>query len=88
MRNNTLVRASFAPVTTPAPGTLYGVYDQIDRPDESASSNFITLEGNWNVNDTLSFSGQIGTSEGHGKTPTQNVSETQPGTAARASRTR
>jgi iron complex outermembrane receptor protein len=82
VRNKTLVSASFAPVTTPAPGTLYGVYDQIDRPDESASSNFITFETNWDVNDALKFAGQIGTSEGHGKTPTQNVSETQPGTAA------
>ena len=78
VRNNTLVSANFAAV----PGTLYGVYDQIDRPDESASSNFVTLEGNWRANDKLSFSGQFGTSEGHGKTPTQNVSETQPGTGA------
>jgi iron complex outermembrane recepter protein len=78
VRNNTLVSASFAPV----PGTLYGVYDQISRPDESASSNFISFETNWRASDTLSFSGQIGTSEGHGKTPTQDVSETQPGTGA------
>lgn len=80
VRNKTLVSANFAPV----PGTLYGVYDQIDRPDESASSNFISFDADWKVNDALGFSGQIGTSEGHGKTPTQNVSETQPGTGAGA----
>ncbi|MEJ1966833.1 MAG: TonB-dependent receptor [Gammaproteobacteria bacterium] len=78
VKNNTLVSASFAPV----PGTLYGVYDQISRPDESGSSNFVTLEGNWRASETLSFLGQVGTSEGHGKTPTQDVSETQPGTGA------
>ncbi|HEV7714678.1 MAG TPA: TonB-dependent receptor [Steroidobacteraceae bacterium] len=74
--NNTLVSASFAAV----PGTLYGVYDQISRPDESGSSNFVTLESNWHANEALSFLGQIGTSVGHGKTGTQDVSETQPGT--------
>jgi iron complex outermembrane recepter protein len=69
VRNNTLVAASFAAV----PGTLYGVYDQISRPDESASSNFVTLESAWHANEDLSFLGQIGTSTGHGKTGTQDV---------------
>jgi iron complex outermembrane receptor protein len=78
VRNNTLVSANFAGM----PGVLYGVYDQISRPDESGSAQFITFEGNWRANDTLSFSAQVGTSEGHGKTPTQDVSETQPGTGA------
>jgi iron complex outermembrane receptor protein len=81
VRNNTLVSADFAPV----PGTLYGVYDQISRPDESGSSSFVTLEGDWHASDTLSFLAQVGTSEGHGKTGTQDVSETQPGTGAGAS---
>ena len=78
VKSNTLVSASFAPVA----GTLYGVYDQISRPDESGSSNFVSFETNWHATDVLSFSGQVGTSEGHGKTPTQDVSETQPGTGA------
>ena len=80
VRNNTLVDANFSPVS----GTFYGVYDQISRPDESASSNFVTLEGRWKANDTLSFLGQVGTSEGHGKTGTQDVSETLPGASAGA----
>jgi iron complex outermembrane recepter protein len=80
VRNNTLVDANFSPVN----GTFYGVYDQISRPDESASSNFVTLEGRWNANDTLSFLAQVGTSEGHGKTGTQDVSETLPGTSGGA----
>ena len=78
IRNNTLVSANWAAV----PGTLYGVYDQISRPDESATASFVTLEGNWHVSDALSFLGQVGTSDGHGKTGTQDVSETQPGTGA------
>ena len=81
--NGTLTSATFAPV----PGTLYGVYDQISRPDESASSNFVNLDGSWRVSDALSFSGQFGTSQGDGKTPTQNVSETLPGTGNGASYT-
>jgi iron complex outermembrane receptor protein len=75
VRNNTLVQANF----TGVPGRAYGVYDQISRPDESASSNFVTLESRWQAAEKLSFLGQIGTSEGHGKTGTQDVSETNPG---------
>ena len=73
--NNTLTKANF----TGAAGTFYGVYDQISRPDESASSNFVNLDGNFKLTDRLSLFAQIGTSQGHGKTPTQNVSETLPG---------
>jgi len=78
VRNNTLVSASFAPV----PGTFYGVYDQISRPDENATASFITLEGSWNATDLLKLTAQLGTSEGHGETGTQDVSETLPGAGA------
>ena len=74
--NGTLVQANYAG----APGILYGVYDQISRPDESATANYGSLEATLRASDVLSFTGQIGTSTGHGRTPTQNVSETQPGT--------
>ena len=73
--NGTLTKANFAAT----PGTFYGIYDQISRPDESASSNFINLDANWRSSDALSFLAQIGTSKGDGKTPTQDVSETLPG---------
>jgi iron complex outermembrane receptor protein len=73
--NGTLTKANFSAV----PGTLYGVYDQISRPDESATAGFVNLDGQWAASDSLSFFGQIGTSQGDGKTPTQNVSETNPG---------
>jgi iron complex outermembrane recepter protein len=80
VRSNTLVSASFAPVA----GTAYGVYDQISRPDESATANFVNLDGTWNASDALSFLGQVGYSWGDGKTPTQNVSETNPAVGAGA----
>jgi iron complex outermembrane recepter protein len=78
--NGTLTQATFAPV----PGTLYGVYDQISRPDESATAGYVDLDGQWVVSDSLTFLTQFGYSQGDGKTPTQNVSETDPGTGAGA----
>jgi iron complex outermembrane receptor protein len=73
--NGTLTKANF----TAVPGTLYGVYDQISRPDESATAGFIDLDSEWKASDDLIFTGQFGTSQGDGKTPTQDVSETNPG---------
>lgn len=81
--NNTLTSATFAPV----PGNYYGIYDQISRPDESASANYGSLDFSYRMNDAWSLSGQVGTSTGHGKTPTQDVSETLPGAGAGASYT-
>ena len=72
VRNNTLVKADFAALPPPA---QYGIYDQISRPGSKSSTEFFSLEGKWDVNEKLRFSGQAGTSEGHGKTPTQDVAE-------------
>src|SRR5882672_3006254 len=91
VQNNTLTKANFTGVTTFDPltgkpnGTFYGVYDQISRPDESATANFVNLDTTWNASQALSFFGQIGYSWGDGKTPTQDVSETQPGLGSGAS---
>jgi iron complex outermembrane receptor protein len=79
--NGTLTQANFSPV----PGTFYGVYDQISRPDASASSNYGKLEAGWQVNERMYLSGQVGLSTGHGETPTQDVSETLPGAGQGAS---
>ena len=75
VQDNTLTKATF----TGVPGTFYGVYDQISRPDESATANFVNLDTTWNASQALTFLGQVGYSWGDGKTPTQDVSETQPG---------
>jgi len=74
VQNNTLTKANF----TGVPGTLYGVYDQISRPDETATANFVNLDAELKATDALTFAGQVGYSWGDGKTPTQNVSETDP----------
>jgi iron complex outermembrane recepter protein len=85
VQNNTLTKANFTGVTTFDPttgkpnGTYYGVYDQISRPDETATANFVNLDTTWNASSALSFFGQVGYSWGDGKTPHQDVSETQPG---------
>ncbi len=73
--NNTLVTANFAPQANRS----FGIYDQISRPDESATSSFVNLDGGFRISDRLNLASQLGYSEGHGKTPTQNVSETTPG---------
>src|SRR5882762_5363388 len=75
VQNNTLTKANF----TAVPGTFYGVYDQISRPDETATANFVNLDTTWNASSNLSFFGQVGYSWGDGKTPHQDVSETNPG---------
>lgn len=75
VQNNTLTSASFSPVA----GTNYGIYDQIARPDESGTADFVNLDTTWNVTDALSVFAQAGYSWGDGKTPAQNISETSPG---------
>jgi iron complex outermembrane receptor protein len=75
VQQNTLTSATFAPVA----GTAYGVYDQISRPDETATANFVNLDTSWDASEALTFLGQVGYSWGDGKTPNQNVSETNPG---------
>ena len=75
VRNNTLVSATF-PGT---PGAQYGLYDMIARPDEKASTTYLALDANWRASESLSFDFKLGTSTGHGETPTQNVAEWRVG---------
>jgi iron complex outermembrane recepter protein len=78
--NGTLTSATF----TGVPGTTYGVYDMISRPDESASTNYFALDGKWRFNQSLTFYGKAGTSWGDGKTPSQDVLEVNPGVGSGA----
>ncbi len=78
--SNTLTKANF----TAVPGTFYGIYDQISRPNESESTYFVNLDATLHASDRLTIDGQLGVSQGDGKTPTQDVSETLPGAGAGA----
>jgi len=65
----TLTQANFRAIA----GNAYGEIDPISRPDASAAANFVNLDGKWRVNSALVLNGKIGTSEGTGKTLTQDV---------------
>lgn len=71
IRNNTLVNADFSAQAA----RQYGIYDQISRPGAESSSNFLRADAEWDVSDKFKFTAQIGSSTGHGKTPTQDVAE-------------
>ena len=69
--NNTLVNANFSADAT----RQYGIYDQISRPRDESSAQYLSADVEWNMNDSWTFTGQAGTSDGRGKTPTQDVAE-------------
>jgi iron complex outermembrane receptor protein len=71
VRDNTLVEANFSA----DPTRQYGIYDQISRPGDESGSEYLSAAFEWFMNDKWSFSGQVGTSEGYGRTPTQDVAE-------------
>lgn len=81
VRNGVLTQATYAPVTS-ATVTPYGVYDMISRPNASSESKYLTLDADWQASDNLGFKFQAGTTDGSGKSPTQDVLET--GTAGNA----
>lgn len=78
VRNGTLVSASFSPV----PGTVYGVYDQISRPDASSDAMFVNLDVLYRLTEAFSVNAKLGTTQGHGKTPTQDIAEWDTGIGA------
>jgi iron complex outermembrane receptor protein len=81
VRNNTLVSANFAAV----PGTNYGLYDMIARPDEKASTTYLALDAGWHASDKMNIDFKLGTSTGHGETPNQDVAEWTVGRGTGAS---
>jgi iron complex outermembrane receptor protein len=83
VKGNVLTNAVFAP--QPGSTTPYGVYDQISRPGASSSSAFTTLDAEWRATDHLTFTGQVGTTQGKGNSDEQNVSELGFGAGAGAS---
>ncbi|MEZ0471413.1 TonB-dependent receptor [Luteimonas salinilitoris] len=81
-----LTNAQYAQVTDPGllcgpnptdtcMSTPFGVYDQISRPGASSESKYLTLDADWQATDNLGIKFQAGTTEGHGRSPTQDVME-------------
>ena len=72
--------------TLPGDPTIsQGIYDMISRPGESESSQFITLDADWQVNNNLGFKFELGSTRGTGNTPTQDVMEMDTGFGSTAS---
>jgi iron complex outermembrane receptor protein len=80
VRDNTLVEADFSD-----PTKQYGIYDQISRPGDKSSAQYISAEIEWNINNQWTVWAQGGTSKGRGKTPTQDVAEWDLGLGTGAS---
>ena len=56
-------------------GAQHGIYDQISRPGEGATTQFLNLDGDFRVTDALKFATKFGVSKGLGVTPSQDVLE-------------
>lgn len=76
--NNTLVHADYAGVA----GTGYGIYDMISRPESASEASYLTFDADWHAGDKLDLKFQLGTTEGKGSTPTQNIAEVVTGRGA------
>ncbi|HUQ29446.1 MAG TPA: TonB-dependent receptor [Usitatibacter sp.] len=75
VRNGTLVAATWPNVGTAASPVVYGVVDDIYRPDAFSETNFFNFDARYRVSDRLSFSGQLGYTKGRGEGPKQAVFE-------------
>ena len=67
---STLTSANFA-----NDGTQHGIYDEIARPGEGSSTQYLDFDGKFDLNDKVTLKTQLGTSLGIGKTPRQDVLE-------------
>ena len=75
VRNGTLVAATWPNVGTVAAPAQYAIVDEIYRPGTFSETGFFNFDAKWRVSDRLSLSGKLGSTEGKGETPKQNVFE-------------
>ena len=75
LSNNILTSAA----TAGRAGAYQGIYDMISRPGESESSQYVTLDADWQATQNLEFKFQGGTTKGTGNTPTQDIMEMDTG---------
>ena len=66
----------------PGVGDARGVYDMISRPNAASESKYLALDADWQVSDSFGLKFQAGQTEGHGRSPTQDVIETGYGPGA------
>jgi iron complex outermembrane receptor protein len=79
VKNNAVVAASFP--DNAAAGTDGIVVDSINRPNETAESYYINLDGKFRLNDRLTIKAQVGFTHGVGNTPEQPSFEADGPTA-------
>ena len=84
VKDGVLTHAEYG-ARTGTPVVPYGVYDMISRPKASSESKYVTLSADWNVTDRFTLKFRGGDTEGHGRSPTQDVIETGFGGNAGAS---
>jgi len=68
---STLTSASFANDGT----DQHGIYDQISRPGEAATTQYVNFDGDFRLTDALKLATKVGVSKGLGVTPQQDVLE-------------
>lgn len=73
VEDGVLTHAEYAPI--PGSTLPFGVYDQISRPGASSESKYVVLDADWQVTDAFGLKLQAGDTEGHGRSPTQDVIE-------------
>jgi iron complex outermembrane receptor protein len=84
IEDGVLTHAEYGPITAD-PAIPFGVYDMISRPNASSESQYITFSADWRVSDNFTLKFKGGDTEGHGRSPTQDVIETGFGGNAGAS---
>jgi iron complex outermembrane recepter protein len=70
VENGVLTSATYTGVA----GRDYAVYDMISR-EASAKSNYVTVDADWKLSESLRLNAQVGTTEGKGETARQFIAE-------------
>ena len=72
---STLTSASFSPTDSAGNTVQHGIYDQISRPGEAATTQYVNFDGDFHLTNALKLATKIGVSKGLGVTPRQDVLE-------------
>jgi iron complex outermembrane receptor protein len=75
VRNGTLTSAVFPNAGVPGTNAQYAIVDEISRPGTFSETGYSNLDIKWQASNSLTLTGQIGSSKGKGETPKQAVFE-------------